>query len=57
MYWFCPTCHQEMPHADTVKINNSRQKKKTINLIKKLFSYILKEPAIFHLYTTEKKRI
>jgi hypothetical protein len=25
MYWFCPSCHQEMPNLDLIKIHFSKK--------------------------------
>ena len=30
MYWFCPNCNQEMPHADDLKIYDSRKAKRQL---------------------------
>ena len=30
MYWFCPTCNQEMPYADAVKIYDSNKAKRQL---------------------------
>ena len=38
MYWFCPTCHQEMPNIDEIKIPQIKQVHKSILFPNKIYS-------------------
>ena len=38
MYWFCPTCHQEMPNIDEIKIPQINKIHKSILLPNKTYS-------------------
>lgn len=33
MYWYCPTCHQEMPASKILKINDTYKFKHTAKLL------------------------
>ena len=38
MYWFCPTCHQEMPNIDEIKSHPIKKVHKSILLPNKTYS-------------------
>ena len=38
MYWFCPTCHQEMPNIDEIKSHRLKKDRESILFSNKTYS-------------------